>query len=49
MRQINYKKKKKLQKNKHLEAKQYATKQPMDTEEIKEEIKNTWRQRKTKL
>ena len=27
-----------------MEAKQYATKQPRDHSEIKEEIKNTWRQ-----
>ena len=29
---------------KHVEAKQYATKQLMDTEEIKDEIKNTLKQ-----
>ena len=43
----NYKKKKKLiykKKQKHVEAKQYATKQLMDTEEIKDKIKNTVKQ-----
>ena len=37
--EINYKKK--LQKNKHLEAKQYATKQPMDDWKKKTKSKNT--------
>ena len=37
--EIKYKKKKTCKKHKHMEAKQYATKQPMVVEEIKEEIK----------
>ena len=37
--EVNYNKKKTCKKHKHMEAKQYATKQPMVIEEIKEEIK----------